>query len=158
MSGLNQVNIVGRLGQDPDIRRTQSGDAIANISVATSEVWRDKNSGEKREKTEWHRIVIFGKPAEVVEKYVKKGDRIGIYDARIQTRKWQDKDGQDRYSTEIVVSGFNGRVELMSDKGGSGNGGDSRARSQEQSYNRPLSGSGSAASSTHDDLDDEIPF
>ncbi len=101
MSGLNQVNLIGRLGQDPVIRHTASGDAVANISVATSESWKDKN-GDKNEKTEWHKVVAFGKLAEIMEKWIKKGSQVYIQ-GKIQTRKWQDKEGRDNYTTEIVA-------------------------------------------------------
>jgi len=101
MRGINKAIIVGSLGQDPDMKYTSGGAAIANISVATSESWKDKESGEKQEKTEWHRIVFFGKLAEIVGQYLKKGSQVYV-EGKIQTRKWQDKEGNDRYSTEIV--------------------------------------------------------
>ena len=101
MRGVNKAIIVGSLGNDPDIRYSASGAAIANISVATSEQWKDKDSGEKQEKTEWHRIVFFGKLAEIVGEYLKKGSQVYV-EGKIQTRKWQDKEGVDRYTTEIV--------------------------------------------------------
>lgn len=98
---LNKVMLIGRLGNDPEIRRTNSGGAIANISLATSEKWKDKDSGQQQEKTEWHRVVFFGRQAEVCEEYLRKGAQIYV-EGRIQTRKWQDKEGADRYSTEII--------------------------------------------------------
>jgi len=101
MSGVNKVILIGRLGQDPDIRYAASGAAIANVSLATSEVWKDKNTGDKQEKTEWHRIVFFQRLAEVIGQYVTKGDMIYV-EGYLQTRKWQDKDGNDRWTTEIV--------------------------------------------------------
>lgn len=103
MSGVNKVIILGRLGQDPEIRYMQDGAAVANISVATSETWKDKQTGEKKEKTEWHKIVIFGKLAEIAGEHLKKGSQ-AYFEGRLQTRKWQDQNGQDRYSTEIVAN------------------------------------------------------
>jgi len=100
--GVNKVIIMGVLGKDPEMKYTASGSAIANISVATNEEWKDKNTGEQVKKTEWHRIVIFGKLAEIVGKYLKKGSQ-AYFEGKIQTRKWQDQSGQDRYSTEIVA-------------------------------------------------------
>lgn len=103
MSSLNKAQIIGRLGQDPETRYTQSGSAVTNLSVATSESWKDKQTGEKKENTEWHRIVAFGKLAEIMGEYLRKGSQVYI-EGKIQTRKWQDKDGVDRYTTEIVAS------------------------------------------------------
>ncbi len=101
--GLNKVMLIGNLGADPEIRYTAAGAPVANVSLATAESWRDKDSGELREKTEWHRVVFFGKVAETIEKYVSKGSQIFI-EGKLQTRKWQDKEGNDRYTTEIVAS------------------------------------------------------
>jgi single-strand DNA-binding protein len=103
MKGVNKAIIVGNLGQDPDIRYTASGAAIANISIATSESWKDKESGKQQEKTEWHRVVFFGKLAEIVAEYLKKGSQVYV-EGKLQTRKWQDKDGNDKYTTEIVAN------------------------------------------------------
>lgn len=103
MRGVNKAIIVGTLGQDPDIKFTASGSAVANLSVATNESWRDKSTGENQERTEWHRIVIFGKLAEIAQQYLKKGSQ-AYFEGRIQTRKWQDQSGNDRYSTEIVAN------------------------------------------------------
>ena len=101
-SSLNKVMVIGNLGREPDIRRTGDGRAIANVSVATTDSWKDRNTGERQERTEWHRIVVFGGLAEVVEKYMKKGDT-AYFEGRLQTRKWTDNQGQERYTTEIVV-------------------------------------------------------
>lgn len=101
MSSVNKTIILGRLGQDPEIRNTASGAAVANLSIATSESWKDKTSGEKKEKTEWHRVVLFNRVAEVARDYLKKGSQVYI-EGKLQTRKWQDNDGNDRYTTEIV--------------------------------------------------------
>ena len=101
--GVNKVILVGNLGADPDIRYTSNGGAIANLSIATSESWKDKTSGEKKEKTEWHRVVLFGRLGEIAGEYLKKGSKVYL-EGKLQTRKWQDKDGNDRYTTEIVAS------------------------------------------------------
>ncbi|WRQ13059.1 single-stranded DNA-binding protein [Vibrio phage vB_VpM-pA2SJ1] len=116
--GINKVILVGNLGNDPEVRFMPNGNAVANITIATSESWRDKQSGEQREKTEWHRVVLFGKLAEVAGEYLRKGSQVYI-EGQLQTRKWQDQSGQDRYSTEVVVQGFNGVMQML---GGRGNG------------------------------------
>jgi single-strand DNA-binding protein len=119
---VNKVILVGNLGADPEIRRTQDGRPIANLRVATSETWRDKNSGEKRERTEWHRVVVFNEGlCKVVEQYVKKGAKLYI-EGQLQTRKWQDQQGQDRYSTEIVLQGFNSVLTMLDGRSGMGGG------------------------------------
>ena len=112
MSSVNKVILIGNLGKDPEMRYLPSGEAIANFSVATSESWTDKTSGDKKEQTEWHRVVFFGRTAEVVGQYVKKGSKIYV-EGRLQTRKWQDKEGQDRYTTEVVLQGFNAVLQLL---------------------------------------------
>ena len=122
MAGINKVILVGNLGQDPEIRHTTDGKPIANITVATSETWKDKNSGEPREKTEWHRVVIFGGVANIVEQYLHKGSKVYI-EGKLQTRKWQDKNGQDRYTTEVVVDGFNGVMQMLDSRGAGGSDG-----------------------------------
>ena len=114
--GVNKVILVGNLGQEPDVRFTPSGSAVANLSVATSESWKDQQ-GQQQEKTEWHRVVIFGKLAEIVQQYVHKGDKLYI-EGKLQTRKWQAQDGQDRYSTEIVVDGFGGVMQMLGNPNG----------------------------------------
>ncbi|MEN3791875.1 single-stranded DNA-binding protein [Fulvimarina sp. MAC3] len=120
---VNKVILVGNLGADPEMRRTQDGKPIANFSVATSESWRDRNSGERREKTEWHRVVCFNEGLnKVIEQYVKKGSKVYI-EGQLQTRKWQGQDGQDRYSTEVVLQGFNCTLTML-DGRGEGGGGD----------------------------------
>lgn len=116
MSSLNKVTLIGRVGKDPEILRTQAGKKLASFSLAMSETWKDKNTGEKREKTEWINIVIYNEGiAGVVEKYVHKGSQIYIEGA-LQTRKWQDKEGKDRYTTEVVLQGFNGQLTLLDGK------------------------------------------
>lgn len=119
--GINKVILVGNLGQDPEIRYTADGRPIANFSIATSESWKDKNSGEKREKTEWHRVVVFGKLAEICGEYLSKGRQVYI-EGKLQTRKWQGQDGQDRYTTEVVIDGFNGTMQMLGSREGGGGG------------------------------------
>jgi single-strand DNA-binding protein len=152
---VNKVILIGNLGADPEIRRTQDGRPIANLRVATSETWRDKATGERREKTEWHRVVIFNEGlCRIAEQYLKKGSKVYLEGA-LQTRKWQDKDGNDRYSTEVVLQGFNCVLTMLDTRGGGaaepsedfGSSGPSRER-------RPAMAS--AGKST--DMDDEIPF
>ncbi len=110
--GINKVILVGNLGNDPEIRYMPSGGAVANITVATSETWRDKATGEPREKTEWHRVTLYGKLAEVAGEYLRKGSQV-YSEGQLQTRKWQDQNGQDRYSTEVVVQGYNGIMQML---------------------------------------------
>ncbi len=110
--GINKVILVGNLGNDPDVRYMPNGTAVANLSIATSESWQDKASGEQREKTEWHRVVIIGKLAEVAEEYLRKGSQVYI-EGKLQTRKWQNQQGQDQYTTEVVVQGFNGVMQML---------------------------------------------
>lgn len=117
--GINKVILVGNLGQDPEVRFMPNGGAVANITIATSESWRDKQSGEQKERTEWHRVVLFGKLAEVAGEYLRKGSQVYI-EGQLQTRKWQDQNGQDRYSTEVVVQGFNGVMQMLGGRQGGG--------------------------------------
>lgn len=114
MAGINKVIILGRLGQDPEIRYMANGNAVANLSVATSENWKD-DQGQKQERTEWHRVVIFGKLADVAGQYLQKGYQVYI-EGKLQTKKWQDQQGQDRYTTEIVVQGFGGTMQMLDNK------------------------------------------
>lgn len=110
--GVNKVILIGNLGNNPDVRFTPNGGAIANLSVATSESWKDRNTGQAQEKTEWHRVVIFGKLAEIAQQYLRKGSKVYL-EGKLQTRKWQDQQGQDRYSTEVVIDGFNGQMQML---------------------------------------------
>ena len=120
---VNKVILVGNLGKDPEVRRMTSGDPVVNLSIATSESWRDKASGEKKEKTEWHRVVIFNKNlADVAEKYLKKGAKVYV-EGQLQTRKWTDKDGAEKYSTEVVLQNFRGELTMLDGRGGGGDGG-----------------------------------
>lgn len=150
---LNRATILGNLGKDPEIRTFQDGGRIANFSVATSERWKDRNSGEERERCEWHNVVIKADGlVGVVEQYLRKGDRV-LVEGQIQTRKWQDHDGQDRYSTEIVVSGFNGRLILLTPKDGGGS-----ASSSGQRYAPSGPPVGSPRRPAQPPLEDEIPW
>ncbi len=162
---VNKVILVGNLGRDPEIRTTQDGTKIANLSLATSETWRDKNSGERKERTEWHRVVIFNdRLVDVVEKYVRKGSKLYIEGA-LQTRKWTDKEGQERYSTEVVLQRFRGELTMLDGgRGGGGgsdfggepeNGGGSGGGGMGGGGGGRRSGGGGGAPQ---DLDDEIPF
>src|SRR6478736_848994 len=112
---VNKVILIGNLGADPEVRHTQDGRPIINLRVATSENWRDKASGERRERTEWHRVVIFGELAKIAEQYLKKGSKLYL-EGQLQTRKWQDQSGQDRYSTEVVLQGFNCQLVMLDGK------------------------------------------
>jgi single-strand DNA-binding protein len=146
---INKVILVGNLGRDPEIRSTQDGMKIANLSLATSESWRDKTSGERRERTEWHRIAIFNERlAELAEKYLKKGSKIYV-EGQLQTRKWTDQSGQERYTTEVVLSRFRGELTMLDGRGGgaAAEGGEAFAEPA------PAARGGGAA-----DLDDDIPF
>ncbi|HKT20158.1 MAG TPA: single-stranded DNA-binding protein [Stellaceae bacterium] len=155
---VNKVILVGNLGRDPEIRSTQDGLRIANLSVATSESWRDKASGERKEKTEWHRVAIFNERlVDVVEKYLKKGSKVYIEGA-LQTRKWTDKDGQERYTTEVVLQRFRGELTMLD--GRSGGGGESGYASDASDDDMPARQSAprAARAPATQDLDDEIPF
>ena len=116
--GVNKVILIGNLGAEPEVRYMQNGDAVANVRIATSESWKDKNSGETQERTEWHNVVFFGKLAEIVKQYVHKGSKIYV-EGQLRTRKWQDKEGHDRYSTEIVV-GMGGTMQMLDGRPGGG--------------------------------------
>jgi single-strand DNA-binding protein len=163
---VNKVILVGYLGADPEIRRTQDGRPIANLRVATSETWRDRNTGERREKTEWHRVVVFSEGlAKVAEQYLKKGSRIYI-EGQLQTRKWQDQQGQDRYSTEVVLQGFQSQFVMLDKAGSGGMSGDfagndgadygSYGDDSRPSTPAPARQPATAGSSRHDDLNDEV--
>lgn len=116
--GLNKVMLIGNLGADPEMRYTAKGSAVANVNLATAEAWRDRDSGEQQERTEWHRLVFFGRLAEIAGEYLRKGSQVYV-EGRLQTRKWQDRDGNDRYTTEIVVND----MQMLGSRGGSGGGG-----------------------------------
>jgi single-strand DNA-binding protein len=145
MAGLNRAQIIGRLGQDPDLRYTQSGNMVCTLSIATSLQWRDKTSGEAREKTEWHRCVAFDKTAEIASKYLTKGRQVYV-EGRLQTRKWQAQDGSDRYTTEILVE----NLQLLGDR--------PAAASTSAPATAPSPRTAPAASAGPPDFDDDIPF
>ncbi len=115
MAGVNKVILVGNVGKDPEVRFMPNGGAVANLTIATSESWKDKQTGEQKEKTEWHRVVMFGKLAEIAGEYVKKGSKLYV-EGQLQTRKWTNQQGQDQYTTEIVLQGFNGVMQMLDGK------------------------------------------
>ena len=157
---VNKVILVGNLGRDPEIRRTQDGRPIANLSLATSESWRDRNSGERREKTEWHRVVIFSEGlCKVAEQYLRKGSKIYI-EGQLQTRKWQDQSGQDRYTTEIVLRNYSGQLTMLDGRegGGMGAGGGGGSMGYDQGGGGPRQIDGPQEDFSRGNLDDEIPF
>lgn len=177
---VNKVILIGNVGADPEIRRTQDGRPIANLRIATSETWRDRNSGERREKTEWHTVVVFNEGlCKVVEQYVKKGAKLYI-EGQLQTRKWQDQTGNDRYSTEIVLQGFNSTLTMLDGRGegggrsgggdfgggndygsGGGSGYSGSGGYDQQSSPRggsSRSGGGQPSGGFSNDMDDDIPF
>ena len=154
---VHKVIFVGNLGADPEIRYTQAGKKIANLRLATSESWKDRQSGERREKTEWHRVVIFNEGlANITEQYLKKGSKVYV-EGQLQTRKWQGNDGQDRYSTEVVLQGFNSVLTMLDGRGGGGGGdfGNPSDSGGDPGWGSPDSGGGGPVGG---DLDDEIPF
>lgn len=152
--GVNKVILIGNLGRDPEVRYSPNGQAIANVTIATSESWKDKNSGEKQERTEWHRVVFFGRLAEIAGEYLKKGAQVYI-EGRLQTRKWQDKDGQDRYTTEIVALD----MQMLGPRSGGGVPADV---SPDQSDTVTVQANGTRRATTAaqggPEFDDDIPF
>ncbi|MBU2339840.1 MAG: single-stranded DNA-binding protein [Alphaproteobacteria bacterium] len=179
---LNKVMLIGNLGQDPEIRSFQNGGKVANLRIATSEQWKDKNTGERQERTEWHTVAIFSEGlVNVVERFLKKGSKVFV-EGKLQTRKWQDQNGQDRYSTEIVLRGFDGTLTMLDGPGGgSGSGSGGGGGGQRSGYGQgggqssgggdnwgggssggsggsSGGGGGSGGGSNYDDLDDDIPF
>ncbi len=170
---VNKVILVGNLGKDPEVRNTQDGSKIVNLTLATSETWNDRASGEKKEKTEWHRVVIFNdRTADVAERFLKKGAKIYV-EGSLQTRKWTDQQGQERYTTEVVIGRFNGQLTMLDTRAGGGEGGGSEGgygggassytpRERAPAAARPAARGGSGGPSWDapkgGDLDDEIPF
>ena len=147
---VNKVIIIGNLGRDPEVRAFQNGGKVVNLSIATSESWRDKDSGERKERTEWHSVSILSEPlAKIAEQYLRKGSTVYI-EGQLETRKWQDQAGADRYSTEIVLRPFNGSLTLL---GGKPDGGEQRGYDQS-----PPSGQGAPSGGGRNDMDDNIPF
>jgi single-strand DNA-binding protein len=167
---INKVILVGNLGADPEIRRLNSGDPVVNLRIATSETWRDKNSGDRKEKTEWHNVVIFNDNlAKVAEQYLKKGMKVYV-EGQLQTRKWQDQSGQDRYTTEVVLQKFRGELQMLDARGQGGEGGQvgyGGGRNSDFGQSGPNDDSGGdirggggnrGGGGSSRDLDDEIPF
>jgi single-strand DNA-binding protein len=156
---VNKVILVGNLGKDPEVRRMQDGRPVVNLSVATSDTWRDKATGERRERTEWHRVVIFNENlCRIAEQYLKKGSKVYL-EGSLQTRKWQDQSGQDKYTTEVVLQGFNGQLTML-DRAGGGqssevaeSGSDFGSPGPTRERTPALAGAG-----RREDMDDEIPF
>jgi single-strand DNA-binding protein len=159
--GINKVILIGNLGQDPEVKFMPNGNAVTNITIATSESWKDKNTGEQVDKTEWHRVVFFRRLAEIVGEYLKKGSKVYI-EGKLQTRKWQDQSGNDRYTTEIVAN----EMQMLDSRGGGGGsaGGDYKKPSSSQSSGDQSSSQAAdkqpatAAAGGFDDFDDDIPF
>jgi single-strand DNA-binding protein len=165
---LNKVMLIGNLGADPEIRSFQNGGKVANLRIATSESWKDRQTGERKEKTEWHTVAIFSEGlVGVVERFLKKGSKVYI-EGKLQTRKWQDQNGQDRYSTEVVIQGLGGTLTMLDGAQGSGGGGQRSGGGWNQGGGQQSGGDdnwrsggssgGSAGGSNYDDLDDDIPF
>lgn len=159
---VNKVIIVGNLGADPDIRSMQNGGKVVNLSVATSENWNDKNTGEKRERTEWHRVVIFNEGlVRVAENYLRKGSKVYI-EGQLETRKWQDQSGQDKYSTEIVLRGFGGALQMLDSRNSAGSGGFDQQQGSGfgGGFGAPQGGGNAqpANAPSRDEFEDEIPF
>jgi single-strand DNA-binding protein len=163
---VNKVILIGNLGKDPEVRRTQDGRPIVNLTVATSETWRDKNTSERKERTEWHRVVIFSEGlCKIAEQYLKKGSKVYL-EGQLQTRKWQDQQGQDRYSTEVVLQGFSSQLTMLDRAGaGGGSGGDFGSDDSSSSVGSSVGRSSAparqpalAGGSARDDMNDDIPF
>ena len=157
---VNKVTLIGNLGRDPEVRFSQSGDKIANLSIATSETWNDKASGERKEKTEWHRVVIFNKfLADIAEKYLKKGSKVYL-EGSLQTRKWTDNAGIEKYTTEVVLGNFKGELTMLDGRseGGGVSGIDYNGPDSQEPDLGPGPNDISPGSNPDDDLDDEIPF
>ena len=160
---VNKVILVGNLGRDPEVRKMPSGDSVANLRLATSESWNDRQSGERKERTEWHNVVIFGKLAEVAERYLRKGSKIYV-EGSLQTRKWQDQSGQDKYTTEVVLRGFGSSMVMLDGRGGEGGGGSGGGgggggwAGGSDGYGGGGYDDGPGGGRGGSDLDDEIPF
>jgi single-strand DNA-binding protein len=151
MAGINKVILVGNLGAKPEVKYASNGNAISNLSVATSESWTDKSTGQKQERTEWHRVSLFGKLAEIAGQYLDKGSKVYV-EGKLQTRKWQDQSGQDRYTTEVVVSGFNGTLQMLDRRDDSSSSAPSEnvtVKDQTEPSITPVS---------KDEFEDDIPF
>jgi len=154
--GINKVILIGNLGQDPETRYSAAGAAITNVSIATGEAWKDKTTGELQERTEWHRVVFFNRLGEIAGEYLKKGSKVYV-EGSLRTRKWQDKEGQDRYTTEIVA----GELQMLDSRGGAQEGQDKPAQQTQQQSSQQMAqqaNNQAASSSKADDWDDDIPF
>ncbi|MCD2312508.1 single-stranded DNA-binding protein [Sulfitobacter pseudonitzschiae] len=163
---VNKVILIGNLGRDPEVRSFQNGGKVCNLRIATSETWKDRNTGERKERTEWHSVAIFQEGlVRIAEQYLKKGSKVYI-EGQLQTRKWQDQSGQDRYSTEVVLQGFGGTLTMLDGPSGGGGGGGNYGGGgggydsgpSDDRYGGPSSGGGNSAPTPSRDLDDEIPF
>jgi len=155
---VNKVILIGNLGRDPEVRTMQSGGRVANLAVATSESWRDKTSGERKERTEWHRIVVFNENlVRLCESYLRKGSKVYI-EGQLETRKWQDQGGQERYSTEVVLRPFRGEITMLDSRGAGGGGSSGSDMDEGSGSPPPASGGGRSAPPARGDLDDDIPF
>jgi len=155
MAGINKVILVGNLGAKPEIKYASNGNAISNLSIATSESWTDKSTGQKQERTEWHRVSLFGKVAEIAGQYLDKGSKVYV-EGKLQTRKWQDQSGQDRYTTEVVISGFNGTLQML-DRRDDMNSSTPAEQSQPQSQSAPEPAP-AITPVAPDEFEDDIPF
>ncbi len=156
MAGINKVILVGNLGAKPEIKYASNGNAISNLSVATSESWTDKSTGQKQDRTEWHRVSLFGKVAEIAGQYLDKGSKVYV-EGKLQTRKWQDQNGQDRYTTEVVVSGFNGTLQML-DRRDDMNSNAASQSSQPHSQAAPEPAPAAITPVAPDEFEDDIPF
>lgn len=160
MSGsVNKVILIGNLGRDPEIRTFQNGGKVANLRIATSEQWKDRNTGERREKTEWHSVAVMSEGlVNVIERFLKKGSKVYV-EGQLETRKWQDQSGQDRYTTEVVLRGFNGTLQMLDGRGeGGSRDGGGYGGGYDDSRGGPSGGSAPASGGGRSDYDDEIPF
>jgi len=155
MAGINKVILVGNLGAKPEIKYASNGNAISNLSIATSESWTDKSTGQKQERTEWHRVSLFGKVAEIAGQYLDKGSKVYV-EGKLQTRKWQDQNGQDRYTTEVVISGYSGTLQML-DRRDDMNSNAPSQQSQPQSQSAP-SPAPVITPVASDEFEDDIPF
>ena len=156
MAGINKVILVGNLGAKPEIKYASNGNAISNLSVATSESWTDKSTGQKQDRTEWHRVSLFGKVAEIAGQYLDKGSKVYV-EGKLQTRKWQDQNGQDRFTTEVVVSGFNGTLQML-DRRDDMNSNAASQSSQPHSQATPEPAPAAITPVAPDEFEDDIPF
>jgi len=155
---VNKVIIIGNLGRDPETRTFQNGGKVCNLRIATSEQWKDKNTGERREKTEWHSVAIFSEPlARVAEQYLRKGSKVYI-EGQLETRKWQDQSGQDRYSTEVVLRPYRSELTMLDGRSDGGGGGGGYGGGRDEGYGGGDYGGGAPAGRPSSDMDDEIPF